>query len=455
MKKHVAVFVVLSLFLLWMGVVTQWPTTITPDAAMHAEIVYIIKQQGFITSWEPYAPNDYTYPPLFHYLSSMLPLEPIDAVRALGLVVWLLLPLSMYVLVETYNKRAAIVAAILVGLVPSFSNVFIYGEFPQLLGMAFVLLEWGFLRKKRVGIAGLFVGLTALTHIFFVLVAAGLYIIYLISLKQRVSYLALPVFVTLPWIHAYAIVVRNVLNGTWENTRYNMTQPVFSFWSWEVVQDWLFGWHGLTIVLVVLSVIGLFLVKDRVLRWVFGLSVFLTVFHVPFTQLKILDWVALPMVMLAALALTTIPRQKSVQNIIILGVVVFLAINQVNHVQVTQKWWLNPEIAPTAELTDAAQWLGKHDAAFSRVYVHQASAWGGILSRKYPLHPDITHLETFSDAYLEQLAVHDEIKQMFVAGDDASLLLRTHDVHYVIAPLELKVGLPLLYQNFVWGVYKV
>ena len=50
----ILVILLISLLLI-LGVLSQWPTTITPDTAMHAEIVEIIKEQGFIRTWEPYA----------------------------------------------------------------------------------------------------------------------------------------------------------------------------------------------------------------------------------------------------------------------------------------------------------------------------------------------------------------------------------------------------------------
>src|SRR3989338_7962505 len=139
--KEGVLFIVLGVFLTVLGVYSQFPTTITPDTAMHAEIVEAIGHQGFITTWEPYTENRYTYPPLFHYIAFLLPLEPIDAVRALGIVLWIVLPIAMYLLLSTFDRRAAVIGAILIGLVPSFSNVFIYSEFPQLMSMVLLLFE--------------------------------------------------------------------------------------------------------------------------------------------------------------------------------------------------------------------------------------------------------------------------------------------------------------------------
>src|SRR3989338_10710695 len=126
MNTNYIIYPFIGIFLLFLAIQSQFPAAITPDAAMHAEIVEAIGHQGFITTWEPYTSNSYTYPPLFHYIAFVLPLEPIDAVRALGIVLWLVMPIAMYFLVATYDngnkpdKKAGLIAALLIGLVPVF-----------------------------------------------------------------------------------------------------------------------------------------------------------------------------------------------------------------------------------------------------------------------------------------------------------------------------------------------
>jgi len=450
--KESFMFSILFLFLIVLGVWSQWPTTITPDAAMHAEIVELIGQQGYVTTWQPYADNAYTYPPLFHYLAFLLPLESIDAVRALGIVLWLVLPVVMYLLVSTFNKKAGMIAAFLVVLVPSFSNVFIYSEFPQLLAMILLLLEWYLLRTERVSWAACTVGVIGLTHVFFVLIAALLFLVHTKVRDWKYGMLALLVMV--PWLPAYVRVVMNVLFGQWENVRYNATQPVFGFWGTKELYDWFVGVHGLTAVLVILSVYGFFVTKDRILRGIFVFSVFFTVFHVPFTQLKILDLLAFPVVMLASLAITSLPLKTFWKKSVVVIVVVFMLIVQVNHFYVAKKWWLNPEIAPTEEFADAARWLGEYDDSVVRVYFHQASAWGGILAHKLPLEPDITHLEAFSESYRKQIDGQREIKDALADRKEIDIaIVKKYDVKYLVVPVELESQLDLLYENGVWGVY--
>ena len=46
----ILIWIILLGFVLGIGVYSQWPLTITPDAAMHAEIVGMINEQGFLTS---------------------------------------------------------------------------------------------------------------------------------------------------------------------------------------------------------------------------------------------------------------------------------------------------------------------------------------------------------------------------------------------------------------------
>ena len=451
--KESFMFLILFLFLIVLGVWSQWPTTITPDAAMHAEIVELIGQQGYVTTWQPYADNAYTYPPLFHYLAFLLPLKSIDSVRALGIVLWLVLPLMMYLLMSTFNKKAGMIAAFLVVLVPSFSNVFIYSEFPQLMAMSLLLLEWYLLRTERVSWAACTVGVIGLTHVFFVLIAA---LLFLVHTKVRDwKYGLLSLLVMVPWLPAYVRIVMNVLSGQWENVRYNATQPVFGFWGTQELYDWFVGVHGLTAVLVILSVYGFFVTKDRILRGIFVFSVFFTAFHVPFTQLKILDLLAFPVVILASLALVSLPLKSYWKKSVVVIVVIFMLIVQVNHFYVAEKWWLNPEIAPTEEFADAARWLGEYDDSFVRVYFHQASAWGGILSHKLPLEPDITHLEAFSESYKKQIEGQREIKNSLaetkeVEGD----VVRAYDIRYFVIQVDKAGRLEQLYSNDVWGVYR-
>ena len=462
-------FTVLGIFLSILGVYSQFPATITPDAAMHAEIVESIGHQGFLTTWEPYAENSYTYPPLFHYIVFVLPLEPIDAVRALGIALWLVLPIAMYFLVSTYDngskpdKKAGLIAALLIGLVPVFSNVFIYSEFPQLMSMILLLIEWYFLRTRKITHAGVVVGLIALTHVFFVLVASALYVYYLWLYRTlKVRYVAAPVIVALPWAFAYWNVVLSVLAGTWENTRYNVFQPVFGFWPWQTIKEWLFSAHGITLLLFALALYGWLKVRDRsderadyALRGMFVFCLVLTVFHVPFTQLKMLDLLALPTVMLAALGLTAVSLKSSWRNLLVAAVLIFLAVGQVQHFIHVRENWFNPEIAPTEELIDAARWLKYYDNSFVRVYVHQASAWGGILSHKIPLYPDITRLETFSPSYKEQLDAQEMIKDALTNDKEIDeYLIQEYGVQYFIVPVELQPKLELLYMNGVWGVYR-
>ncbi|HLC74701.1 MAG TPA: hypothetical protein VJH88_02490 [Candidatus Nanoarchaeia archaeon] len=458
--KEFLLFVLLFCILLALGIYSQWPTTITPDAAMHAEIVELIRAQGVVTTWQPYAVNQYTYPPLFHYIAFLLPLEPIDAVRALGLVLWLLLPVAMYLLLSTFDRRAAVIGAILIGLVPSFSNVFIYSEFPQLMSMVLLLLEWYFLRKEKHAAAAVAVGVIGLTHVFFVLVAAALFLahVWLGGKVRALRYLGLSAVVMIPWLYAYGQIVMNVLAGTWENTRYNLTQPVFGFWSSNALYDWFVSAHGLTLVLMVLASYGLLTVKDRVLRGLFVVCVVLSVYHIPFTQLKMFDLLAVPAVMLAAIGLSAISLKSFWKKSVVVIVVIFMLMLQVNHFWVAKNWWLNPEIAPTEEFTDAARWLRSYDDTFTRVFFYQASAWGGVLSGKLPLDPDITHLEAFSDDYKEQVEGQRKIKEALVDGEgiDADIVER-YDIKYFVLPVEFAGELKsdLLYSNDVWGVYRI
>lgn len=462
-KRIVLFFTAIALVQLLLGVGSQWPATLTPDAAMHAEIVELVRQQGYPRTWEPYAKTSFTYPPLFHWLAATLPLDAIDAVRALGLVVWLLFPIAMYFLVATYSRRAAPVAAAFISLVPSFSTIFIYGEFPQLLAMLLLVLQWMFLRRGKLLAASVFAGLVVLSHPFVALAAAALqafFVVQKVRAQHRGNYAArnallslfvIPLVASL-WMPAYAQIARNALAGEWENAAYNAMQPVFGFWSFGQIAGFLFGMSGLTVLIMLLALAGFFAVRDRVLRGFFAVCAAFTVFHLPFTQLKILDLLALPAVALAALGLVRLggKRWKLAAGI---AIVALLAV-QVEHFGRARADWFNPEIAPGAELIDAAGWLGEFDRRGVRIYAHEASAWAGVLAGKLPLDPDVSFIEAFSDDYKNQLAAQEEIRLRLEAGEDARELLEKHDIRYLLVPKRIATGLALLYANSEWGVYR-
>ncbi len=454
MKPLILVVFFVFTFQLILGIYSQFPTTITPDAAMHAEIVNIIREQGFIRTWEPYAPNDYSYPPLFHYLATLLTpfLLSIDAVRVLGIIIWLCFPLSLYVLVATYKKEAALTAACLGAVAPPLATVFIYGEFPQLLAMLFLIWEWYFLRCERYLLGAVFAGLIVLSHSFVPFAAIALLAYFLISSKQ-IKYAAATCIVALPWVPAYVLVVQNILSGAWENTRYNAVQPVFGFWPTHTIIDWLFGAHGLGI-LAPLAAYGVFKVRDWWVRGFFAVGLAFTLFHIPFTQLKIYDLLVLPVIVLASLGvyeLSLLFKDRGGYLAAALCVFLFLGLVQVQHFENARVNWFNPEIAPTAELADAARWLAVYDPRPVKIYAHSASAWVGILSLKLPLDPDIAHIEAFSKAYREQLDMQAAIKMVLSAGSDSRLV---SGVSYLIVPVSVDVMLPPIYRNDKWAVYR-
>ena len=287
------------------------------------------------------------------------------------------------------------------------------------------------------------VGIIGLTHVFFVLIAALLFVAHtkVRDWKQGV----LSVLVMIPWLPAYARIGMNVLSGQWENVRYNATQPVFGFWNGAALYDWFVSVHGLTLVLLIPAVYGFFMTKDKILRGMFVFSILFSIFHLPFTQLKILDLLAFPVVMLASLALASLPLKTFWRKSVIAIVVICMVFVQLNHFSTVEKWWLNPEIAPTEEFADAARWLGSYDDSFVRTYFYQASAWGGILAHKLPLDPDITHLEAFSDAYKEQINAQRRIKEGVVDSG--------YDVRYFVLPVDKRFEGTLLYSNEAWSVY--
>ncbi len=447
----------LVLFLLVLGAYSQWPSTITHDAAIHAEKVVIVGLQGFPRSWEPYAVNGYTYPPLFHYLAFLLPLKPIDAVRALGIVIFALFPVAVYYLVSTYNKRAALIAALFIGLLPAFATIAIYGEFPQLLAMFLFVWEWYLLRKGKFGFAGVFCGLAVLSHVFIALAAVIVYFYYLFWAKKGIFYYVAPFITAVPWIPNYVRITINALTGKWENVVYNASQPVLGFWSSKQILEWLFGTSGFGPLVLLLAVIGLFFVKERLVKGLFLFCLAFTVFHLPLTQLKIYDLLALPTIILSSIGIINLKLKEKHLKALLIFIVGILAVLQVQHFINAKENWLNKEVAPDEQLVDAAEWLSGYDNEFVRIYSYKATAWTGILANKMPIEPEVTKLEVYSEGYRKQIAVNNLIKEKLEKGEDVKGLLDEYNIKYVLIPNEIKIkngNLSLIYGNMGWDVYQ-
>ncbi len=458
--------IALLIILGFLGYYILYPAGVTPDTAIHTEMAELVKEQGYPQTWQPYADNGFTYPPLFHYLAAFLGffgLPLVEAVRVLGILVFLSVPVTVYHLAKTYNKHAALYAAAVSAMIPALSNVFMMAEFPQLLSMEFILLLIYFLRTKKYMHASAATGLAILSHPLMSVIAVIIHLYHFPfreHARTKILFILIPLIIASFWIPGYMKITENALSGKWANTEYNYppyNQPVFWFWPPETALDFLFGFGFFTPVLIPLALLGFCRTRDRFLRLFFVFSLAFTVFHLPYTQLKILDMLSIPVIILAAAGISSIElklgrKQYSAAFIII--VFAFLFCSQINHYVNAKNLWGNPNVPPDA-LIESSLWLKDYDSTRQRIYTSRASAWAGVISNKLPLNPDISYLESFSDEYRQQLADWKEIGAGISRKADFSQLLKKWNISYLISEENITAGCLRKIHSGAWNVYEV
>ncbi len=480
-KVEVAVFIPLVIFLSYLGYQILYPVSPTFDPSMHAEIVNLIKMQGYPTTWQPYTDNSFTYPPLFHYISlipHLFGLSLIDSVRLIGILIFISLPLAVYLFVSTFRRDAAILAAIIIGLIPLTGTIFLYGEFPELLALGFiVLLLYSIRIRNNYGVA-IFTGLVVVSHVFMALIALLLFVYYGLRVvgkcgtKQKLLFILVFLVIASFWAPKYIEITDSVIHGRWHNTVYDTQQPFFDFWPIDVIRDFLFGSGNFGLILVPLALLGLVFVKDRLIRIFSVISLVFIVYHLPYTQLKILDLFIIPVALLASvcvfrlLEISKLDKIKfkgiKIASLTVIGLfVLFIGYSQVsyfNHWEALLGWGETRHMVPVDSLYSSAVWLGQQDQSLVRIYSEEAPSWVGILANKIPMYPYLSDLESFSDSYREQLRDRDRIKELIDQGgmDELKVLLDKWDVKYLFTRSDVNIDyLERVYSEGEYNLYRV
>lgn len=464
------VFVPLTIMLISLGYYMLYPVSVTYDPSMHAQIVNIIGEQGYPDTWEPYAQQSFTYTPFFHYLAFLLSLTGIyviDAVRIIGILAYILIPISTYLWVSSYYKKNKVIpalSALVIAFLPLMGNIFLLGEFPEVLSIELLILLLYSIKTKRHFLVALFAGLTLLTHPFMVLVAVVLFLYNIKNLrgednKTKLLYFLIFAIVSGFWAIKYWEIMGNIASGTWHNVVYNTQQPYLWFWAPHQILDFLFGFNQLGYLVFFFSLIGFWKIKDRFLRVFYLFCLVFTIYHLPYTQLKILDLFSIPISIFAAVGIWTIVNLfKKNTKILVVGIIIFLlAFFQVWHyVDVRTRWFTDSTL--DNNLLDATLWLENYDESFVRIYSDRGSSWVGILANKIPLYPYITDLEAYSDEYKEQLEDIDKIKESIDNSDTTQLeqLLEKHEIKFMFTSENVTANyLNRVYFNEGWNLYEV
>lgn len=469
-KNELILFTFLVIFIVSSGYYMLYPVSVTYDPSMHAEIVRIIEFQGYPDTWEPYANNSLTYTPFFHYVAFSLSLTGVhvmDAVRIIGIIAYILIPVSTYFLVSLYfrkNKTIPVISALVMAFIPLMGNIFLLGEFPEVLSILFLILILYSIKTERHLLTAVFTGLAVITHPFMAMVAVVLYIYNIKNIrgesnKTKLLYFLIFIIISSFWAVKYFEIAKNMATDSWQNVVYHEQQPYFWFWEPHQITEFLFGFNQLGYFIFLFSLVGFWKLDDKLLRVFYIFCLVFIIFHLPYSQLKILDLFVIPIVIFAAAGIwTVINLFKGKYKILVAGVIIFvLAYSQVSHFAYVKVHWFT-EYSLDDDLLDATLWLRDYDDSFVRIYSDEGSSWIGILSNKNPLEPYVTYLEAFSDSYVEQLNDRDKIKYYINSSEFAELekILEKYNVKFVFAKENITASyINKVYYNTGWNLYKV
>ncbi len=465
-KYGTAIPVVLFFYLFVSGYGIVDPLPLTYDPALHAEIVtYIIPEHPLPATWAPLADVQYTYPPLFHWLARLLSfsgVEPYKVVMFLGLFLYALFPVTFYLYGGAFGKTEAALFSFFGAVQASLMEVFAAGEYPQLFSMNLALVALYFVSKKKYRSAGLVSGLAVLSHSFtavYLLAALAAYYVAVrigrsrqIHRKDVLFFLVSALAVSSVWIPNYLRIADNAINHRWENTIWYY-QPGFT--GLERVNDIFFSLMPgarVGVVMLALTLAGAVCFRNRLLpRCIFLFTIIFTLFHIPGTQYKFPDMLAIavpPMATFGAIALSQ--RMKNLRLPVKVAVFlpfIFILVSHPYINAVNMKNCCTSNDIPDDSLVKAAVRLGATDVSRSVLFSDgKHEAWVALIANKYPMNPRVSELEVFTGRYRQMLSDRNAIIADMANGTDPSGLLEKWDVEYVIT----KKSLLMADYNAVW-----
>jgi hypothetical protein len=412
------------------------------DLPIHLEIARAIGRHPLNpTNYEPLAPVTLTYPPLLHYFSLFLSLSGISlelSLRLAGVLLFALFPFAMYLLGGCFSKRVGILAAAFSIVTINYAYVYILGELPQCLGMdLFVLFLWAALKKRQI-IAGVFLGLSLLSHPFlgpFTLLFAFLILAIRRTWNSAVQ-IFIGLFIVLPWVHKYILIVQNALSNSWNNT-FNYT--LYPGWiTLAIAGDYFIRLNPLLILLAFAGFVLLFKEKKLkeeklILIILFALTFFFTIYHYTPFQLKMLDILTIPTVLCGAYFVDKLYRFFPYKYLVTTIVCVFVLVSIIGPLERCYVYSHPPFELPEG-YREAAVFLQHYDKNKSFIVVYdeprvlfKTELVIAEISNKTPMDAIISDLERYGPEYQQRLADRKKIIQ----GNES--LLRIWNVKYVFS----------------------
>ncbi|MBI2085179.1 MAG: hypothetical protein HYT71_01560 [Candidatus Aenigmarchaeota archaeon] len=422
------------------------PLPLTYDPALHGEISAYILPKNFIpANWQPLSDVAYTYPPLFHWLAFLISLTGVEAYRvviSMGLFLYALFPVTFYLYGLSFGKKEAIWFSFFGAVQASLIEVFAAGEYPQLLSMNLLLIVLFFLNKRSYGNAAIFSGLVLLSHTFStVYMAALLMVHYLIHMKrikmQDVMKFVFAAFlVSFVWVTKYLEIANSALKGSWENTIWYYQS---GFVGLDKISSMFFSvmpGSRMGFVLLLLSLAGSFYLYRR--KNYFPLAIFLftiafTIFHIPGTQYKFPDMLAIAAPPLAAIGLIRLLEKRSIGKLAVLSVLLLIVlVNPYMNANNLRNCCVSTDI-PNVDQANLAKWLRVYDSSNSVLLADgNYEVWFSLIANKYPMNPRVSELEVFTDNYRLRLSDRLDVLEGIKQGMLAETILDKWGVVYLV-----------------------
>lgn len=460
-KYALLIPVALFFYLLATGYKIINPLPLTYDPALHAEIAgYVIPEAAIPDTWKPLADVAYTYPPLFHWLAFLFSLTGVETYRVvvlMGLFLYALFPVAFYLYGLAFGKKEAVMFSFFGAIQASLVEVFAAGEYPQLLSMNLLLIALYFLSKKSYGPAAIFSGLVALSHTFTALYMAALVAIYYLSggrkantrINTRHILTFLPIFliVSSAWVPKYIQITDNAINHRWENTIWYYGAGLIDAEKINGIFFSLLPGSRIGLIMFLLSAAGLAYAYRRKAcqSWIFLFTTAFVLFHIPGTQYKFLDMLAIAVPPVAASGVTWIIKKtggmQSLAKILLAAFLsAFLLVNPYANATNLRNCCVSDDV-PSGEKIKLAEWLKTIDGAPSILIADgKYEAWFAVIAEKYPMNPRVSELEVFTNRYREMITDRQTLLDELGAGKDPKELLDKWDVNYIVTSNSLNVS---------------
>ncbi|MBD3310594.1 hypothetical protein GF351_05235, partial [Candidatus Woesearchaeota archaeon] len=376
------------------------------DVGTHARTVEpVLREQIYPLDYMPVSDTGLTYPVLFHYpalILNILGLNAVVAVRVIGLAAFAAFPLCMYLLGGIFDRKTGFYCLGTSVVVGNLAVLLAFSAFPQILAYDLLCMMLFFWFSKRFWISGIFLGLTLLAHSFVGPFALFCTLILLATYreyrKDTLRAIGTGLVVTLPWAFQYFRIFFSALEGEWHNTVWYGSMPGFIDLGTAI--SYLIRLNPVVLA-AAFAALGYRHRKKLFFSLLFLVCLAFTVYHYTPAQLKFLDTLAFPTILLASVSMARIKDKK-----LELALVVLLAVS------IAVPFWILHDYNSmfsviSEEEIEAARWLRVHDKDFSRIIVAGEPAkevMFAAIADKYPMDAKLSDLEVYSDAYLRQIA---------------------------------------------------